>query len=240
MTRLMSRCVFLGLACTASACGPPPAGPSGETNLPLARTTAHFVLRYSAVSAPVVDAYGAALESAWARITTDLGQSGVGVIEGLLHPDVAAFTAATGYNASGSVEGRTRFHIVSLPLAPSLAVHEFAHTVTLHLNPAIANNPVWLWEAVAVYEAGEFVHPATLPALVSGQFPTLAQLNDRAGPLSIYSVGFTLMEFMLERWQWAGVRALLLSHGDLPATFGLTASAFEGEWRAFVEQRYLR
>ena len=31
--------------------------------------------------------------------------------------------------------------------------HEFAHCVSLKINPAIGNNPRWLWQAVALYEA---------------------------------------------------------------------------------------
>ena len=35
------------------------------------------------------------------------------------------------------------------------AVHEFAHGVSLHVNPRFGNNPRWLWEAVAIYEQAD-------------------------------------------------------------------------------------
>ena len=36
-------------------------------------------------------------------------------------------------------------------------VHEFAHCVSLQVNPRIANNPRWLWESVAIYESRQSV-----------------------------------------------------------------------------------
>jgi hypothetical protein len=216
----------------------PPTGPT-PSDLPLEFGTAHFRLRYDTATASRIADYASALEGAWARITDDLGQNTVSRIEGRFHPSPASFTAATGYLASGSVSGPALFHVVGVPYTPALPVHEFAHNVTLHLNPAIANNPVWLWEAVAVYEAGQFVPPASLSYLVARQFPTLAQLNERAGPYSIYDVGHVLTRFMVERWGWSGVRTLILAHGNVTQVFGLSTADFEREWRDFVVRYYL-
>src|SRR6185369_1911018 len=104
-----------------------------------------FLLRYGDAETTLVDAYAAALEESWPRITSDLTSGSLGRIEGYLHHDQASFTATTGFNATGSVAGPDRFHIVAVPLAPQVAVHEFAHNVTLHLAPDAGNNPVWLW-----------------------------------------------------------------------------------------------
>ena len=46
-------------------------------------------------------------------------------------------------------------------------VHEFAHCASMRVNPAIANNPRWLWETVALYEAGQIVDPRTLPYMTA-------------------------------------------------------------------------
>jgi hypothetical protein len=236
--RLWSGAFALALAIVACGKPAPPTGPT-PSDLPLEFGTVHFRLHHDSTTSPRIADYASALEGAWTRITGDLGQSNVSRIEGRFHPSAASFTAATGYNATGSVSGPTLFHVVGVPFAPAVPVHEFAHNVTLHLNSGAANNPVWLWESVAVYEAGQYVPPVSLPYLVAGQFPTLAQLNDRTGSYSIYDVGYVLTQFMLERWGWSGVRTLILSNGNLTQAFGLSTAAFEREWRDFVILRYL-
>ena len=137
------------------------------------------------------------------------------------------------------MEGPNRFHIVGVPYAPAVAIHEFTHNVTLHLNPSAGNNPVWLWESVAVYEAGQYVSPVNVPYLAARQFPTLAQLNERNGPYSVYDVGYTLGEFIIQRWGWTGMRALITAHGDTSQALGLSVADFERDWRNFVIGRYL-
>jgi hypothetical protein len=232
--------IALALVLAGCSGGSPtePAGGGGGT-LDLALDTAHFTLRYSTPARSLMTAYGEALEANWPRITADLAQPGLPRIEGLFHPDAAAFTAATGYHASGSVEGPSRFHVVALPYDATLPVHEFAHNVTLHLAPGVANDPVWLWEATAVYEAGQFVAPSSLPALVAGDFPALAELDRGAGGVSIYDVGFTIGEYIVERWGFDGLRRLLVARGDTLAALGVPFDQFERGWRDFVTARYL-
>jgi hypothetical protein len=94
-----------------------------------------------------------------------------------------------------------------------------------------------LWEATAVYEAEEFVHPATVPCLASGNFPSLAQLL-RSGDCNIYQVGYTLAELIVERWGFAELRALIRSNGDTQSVLGLSIQEFEATWQQFVEEWY--
>jgi hypothetical protein len=231
--------ILFALACDGSRTPTQPAVPNLDATLPLALATANFDLRYSAPSAELMAGYGTTLEANRQRILSDLGVAAVPRIEGLFHPDPASFTAATGYVASGSVDGPLRFHVVAIPYAPEIPVHELAHNVTLHLAPEAGNNPVWLWEAVAVYEAGQFVDPASLPTLVAGDFPTLAELDQRGARPSIYDVGYLLAEFIVERFGLEGLRRLIQAEGDVAATFGMSVAEFERQWRAFVVARYL-
>lgn len=186
-----------------------------------------------------MSAYADALEADWTRITTDLAQPGLPRIEGLFHPDAASFTAATGYRASGSVEGPNRFHVVALPLDLRLPLHEFAHNVTLHLSPGVANNPIWLWESVAVYEAGQFVPPSSIPAIAARNFPSLAGLGRDGGGVTVYDVGYTIAEFTIDRWGMAGLRNLIVARGDTASALGVPFDVYERGWRDFVVARYL-
>ena len=112
-----------------------------------------------------------------------------------------------------------------------------AHVVTWQLSsPAISTT--WLWESIAVYEAGSFVPPSSIPNLVARRFPTLGELNDFSHRPSVYQVGYTIIEFLIAEWGWSAVRQLVVSRGDLEATIGLTPAEFEARWRRFVESRY--
>ncbi len=227
---------LLGLA---GCSGDSPTGPSQAPVLvlPLSLETAHFLLRFTEQDAHLMDSYAAELEGNYQRILSDLGQADIGRVTGRFYPDRASFTAATGWDATGSVQGPNTFSVVAAPLNLSLPVHEFVHNVSLHLNPQ-AQEPVWLWEAVAVYEAGEFVHPSSVSCLANRQFPTLASLG-RQGACTIYAVGYTIIELIVERWNMAAVRDLIASNGDVPGVLGLSTADFETAWYEFLEERYL-
>jgi hypothetical protein len=133
----------------------------------------------------------------------------------------------------------SRFHLVALPFAPEVAVHEVAHNATLHLAPAAGNNPLWLWESVALFEAGQLVPPSSLPDLVAGRFPSFEALDRGATGVSVYDVGFTIAEFVVDRWGIDGLRRLILAFGDSSAALGVSRAELERGWRDFVTERYL-
>ncbi len=123
--------------------------------------------------------------------------------------------------------------------AAQTVLHEFCHTVSLRVNPSIGNNPRWLWEAVAVYEAGEFVDPQSLAYLVSGNFPTLSQMNTgfNDGNQVIYQVGYIVSDYIIQTYGRTKFIGLIASNGDL-SVLGLTASQFESGWKQFVQNKY--
>jgi len=121
------------------------------------------------------------------------------------------------------------------------AVHEFAHLVSLQVNSNFANRPRWLWEAVALYECQDFVYPKSLPYMVSGDYPTLSELNTdfNSSNHSIYSVGYVLLEFVVQTWSMAKVIDLIKTNGNIPSVLGITTQMFESGWHQYVEDKYL-
>ena len=235
---LLVAAFVVSAGCPGKSSPTEPAGPAPVT-LSLSLETAHFLLQYSEPDADKMDTYAAALEDNHRRITRDLDQTGLPRITGRFYPDDASYFAATGWPSGGSVQGLTIFSVVASPLQPSIPVHEFAHNVALHLDSTCDNNPTWLWEATAVWEAEEFVDPASVSCLASGNFPTLSDLNQRGGDCDIYRVGYTIVELLVETWGKADYRALIVSHGDTESVLGLSTEEFEAAWQAFVEERYL-
>jgi len=123
---------------------------------------------------------------------------------------------------------------------PRESVHEFAHVLSLIVNPTIANNPRWVWEAVAVYEAGQFVEPRSIPYLVQGDYPTLATLNTAYadGGWKIYQVGYLLADFVVLRWNRVALIDLIRTNGDTDTTLGMSVAQFEAAWHADISGRY--
>ena len=188
------------------------------------------------------------LERNYARILSDLRVDSMPKITAKIWGDYNHFledmendigiryTGATGY-----VFGMTEIRIYYNSQASVTAVHEFAHLVSMQVNSRIPNNPRWLWEAVALYETNEFVDPRTLPYMVSGNYPTLEELNSdyNSGNRSIYSVGYVLLEYIVETWGMDQIIELIQTNGNIPLSLGITVEEFESGWYQFIEEKYL-
>ena len=213
--------------------------------------SAHFVFRYTPLDTSTIAQTAAAVESQVARITASLGVTGTARVTVTLYADRGSLQVAVRPAAgtlpsfaSGLVTGADQFHILSPSLASAWTydravtaiVHEFAHTVSLRVNPTIANNPRWLWESVALYEAGQFVDPRGLPYMVAGQAPTFEQLSPIENT-RLYDLGFVIGEFVVQSWGDAALTALVRQNGD-PAVLGITAAELHGRWLIFLHDRY--
>ncbi len=146
------------------------------------------------------------------------------------------YTGATGY-----IFSFTEFRIFYNAQVLLAGVHEFAHLVSMQVNGTISNNPRWLWEAVALYETNEYVNPNTLSYMVSGDYPTLSELNTdyNSSTHSIYQVGYVLLEYIVDTWGMDTVIELIQNNGNLSGSLGLTDREFESGWYQFVEEEYL-
>lgn len=228
-------------------CGSGPLRPSSLTAR-AGRQTAHFTFHYPPIDAATIEDTGARIEREYPRVLADLGVAAMPRVHVTYYTDHAALEAATVAIAGvvppwayGLVTAEDQIHCMSPNLAAwgpyarrmSDLTHEFAHGVTLHLNPRFANRPRWLWESVAVFEAGQFVDPRTLPYLWNGTPPTLAALSVLSDT-RIYDVGYSIGAFIVSRWGRDALRALILANGDTPLALGVTEAEFQSEWWASV------
>lgn len=257
MAFLASRALALLLVLAiATACGDsrtPPTSPSPTAPTPFAEhASEHFTIHHTALDGPSVAQTALSLERAYTRITAALGVSTTPRIRVFLYATREAMQAAVRSTvgelpafASGLVTGADAIHILSPNLTAVWAydtgvrnvTHELAHCVSLVVNPRIANNPRWLWEAVAIFEADQFVDPRSLPYLAGGAAPTLENLNGFDNT-RIYDVGYVIAEFIVSRWGREGLIALIATNGNLAAVTGLNATEFVTAWREFLRSRY--
>lgn len=146
------------------------------------------------------------------------------------------FPGSRGY-VYGADELRILFH--NEDSAARELVHEFVHAVSLTLNPEFGNNPRWLWEAVAQYEAGEFRDPREISYVQEGNYPGLDELN--AGFNSgrnIYDIGFVLVDYIVKMWGKEALIALIRSNGAIQETLNINVIDFESGWHHYMKKTY--
>lgn len=210
----------------------------------------HFVVNYTQRDKTVIPDIVAALEGKYATVVGDLRPSKQPVIQITIHPDLTAFHRAIGAppDAPSWVVGRTAadgsIQMVS-PRNPGpshnyqsiiqVAVHEMVHSVCLNLNPRLADM-TWLSEGIALYYAGQFRDPKTMPYLQRSEFPSLDELNTTT---KHYDVGYVLIEFIVGGWGTGAVRDLVAAGGNIPDVLGITVSDFESQWHQFIRMKYL-
>jgi hypothetical protein len=249
-----ARALGLLLAVLVPSCGGgSPPGPTPTTPFAVFEThqSANFTFRYTPMDAATVAQTAARVEAERARIIQDLGVSGMSRVTVTLYPDQASLRAGVApivgtipSFATGLVTGPYAVHIVSPNAQPGAydravvdIVHEFAHCVSLVANPGFANNPRWLWETVALYEAGQLVDPRRLSYMTSLQPPTLAQLSQIAD-VRIYDVGALIGAFVVETWGRDALARLVRANGDVAAVLGVDEATFVSRWMTYARSRY--
>ena len=250
MTAWGAAALIIGLACT-HACSGPPGGPSPPTGAPTEsfRST-HFQFRHTPADSASIEATASRLEGEYNRILQDLGVQAMPMVNVSFYSTHEALVAGAGPSAgpipawaTGLVTAEDQIHLLSPAVAGpyeralSNLVHEFAHCVSLRVNRSIANNPRWLWEAIAIFEANQRVDPRSLSYMVAGQPPTFAQLSRFDNQL-VYDVGFLISQFVIDRWGTDGYRGLLAANGDTQRVLGLTLEDFQREWFRWVRITY--
>lgn len=222
--------------------------------------TQHFTFLFSSsIDTATIMELANALEDNYSRIGNDLKTKPSDNIEVNIYAQRWRYIKATkNWGASGNIEGISKLHFVRQAWSESdskkVAVHEFTHTVTLKLllnneaQPINSTNfdqkfstfPTWLWEAISVYEAEQFVQPKTLPYLSHGEYPSIPELNNRLKGGKIYSCGYTIVEYILSKYGQNNFISLIKNYGDLKRTFDVTDEQFCKDWYQFVKDKYLK
>lgn len=119
------------------------------------------------------------------------------------------------------------------------ALHEYVHLITLEVNPKFANNPRWLWEAIAIYKSEKYWKYAATPHLVRNRFDSLTQelyLSYETG--AIYEIGYTIGEYIKKTWGDQAFVKLIHSNGDFAGLTDKPIDEILQDWKEFVETAY--
>ena len=197
------------------------------------------------------------IESNYLRIARNLRTSPSKNIEINIHANRWNYIKATkDFGASGIIVGPSKIHYIEKSLSESkqIAVHEFTHTVVLNLlinresqpfnskmfDQRFSSFPVWLWEAISVYESEQFIDPNHLEDLRKGKYPSIDELDTRYKGQKSYAYGYTLIEFILSKYGVEKLIELIENYGNLNKTLDITKEQFSKDWYVFVQKKYLK
>jgi len=170
--------------------------------------TPHFNFLFSSsIDSSNIVELSKVLEASYSKISNNLNTIPADNIEVNIYAQRWRYVKATGHwNASGNVEGISKLHFIENTWLESeiskIAVHELTHAIFLKLlidrepeplnvenfNEKFSKLPIWIWEAVSVYEPEQFYDPKTLNYLNNGKYPDISELNNRSKGQKIYPV----------------------------------------------------
>lgn len=135
------------------------------------------------------------------------------------------------------------------------AIHEFTHCIQLNILIKSAQRklihedngnfnkvfeekftneyPQWFWEALSDYEAG-IVNKLSVKYAMRKN-PTLKYLNNSN---QNYNVGYTIIEYIVEKWGKDKIPCSITSYVDIENILGVSESEFEKGWVDFVNEKY--
>ena len=209
--------------------------------------TTHFKIYYTVLDDTNIKQIADSLENSYPKITSHLQSGDFPVVNVHFYRNIADLIKVFPdfpVWAVGQAISISEIHMIS-PNDPKQdyqtmirnTKHEFAHCVSMKINSTIGNNPRWLWEAIALYEANFPRDPHMLPYLVSQKPPLLKELNELSNP-AIYEVGYFIAQFIVETHGTNALKSLIQNNGNLKNTLKMDDEEFTKQWFAFVKKKY--
>jgi len=218
-----------------------------DSLLTVEKSTEHFLLRYNGVDADVADSVAMDMEKNYTRILHDFKLKKIPTVTVRIYPDLESFHKGINFpSASDQVLatafGKDDIRMVSPKNAGPerwmfayAAPHEFTHCVHLNIDYS-PNNPRWLWEGVAQYEAQWFFDPNELENIKKKEFPSLASLDQGME----YMLGFVVIEAIKDLWGFDTVIGLIKNHGNVQKVLNIDQRKFEEKIFERIYAKYVQ
>lgn len=114
-------------------------------------------------------------------------------------------------------------------------VHEFSHLVMISVDQRVGNNPRWLWESVALYEAKQQLNPIKNGySLDEAQRP----FSELEISFHLYMIGYHITDYVVENWGIESVRKLIKTQGDTLQVLNLSLEEFEKSFWRYLGCKY--
>jgi hypothetical protein len=213
--------------------------------------TSHFKIFYTQLDEKTIKDIADSLENNYRRIITALQSSEMPPVNVHLYADINDLQKAVKASvpnlpawALGLATSVSEIHLIS-PNHPKQdyqtmirnLIHEFVHCVSLNINNTIGNNPRWLWETVAIYQANLPWDPRMLSYLVNQQPPSINDLNQLSNT-HVYEVGYFIGEFIAAAKGMSAFNELIKNNGNLKETLKMDEEEFTRQWFAFMKRKH--
>jgi hypothetical protein len=209
--------------------------------------TPHFTLRYTPADSTTADSIAAGFEKNYTRILADLKLTSIPTVTVRIYPDLPSFHKGINFpdapnQVLATAFGKDDIRMVSPhnagPEAWMLAYaapHEFTHCVHLNIDYA-PNNPRWLWESLAQYEAQWFFNPNDLDFIKKKEYPKLSDLNNGLE----YMLGYTIIEAIHALWGQDAILQLIKHRGNPQNALNLNQQTFEQKIFTEIHKKYIK
>jgi len=190
------------------------------------------------------------LEDNYERITNDLKTYPEEKTDIYIYSDVETFHESLDMtNSPGWVVGKLmnnkEVHMVS-PSNPGeyhdydsilrSSLHSFTRVVIMNLNTI---TPAWLSAGVPAYESQDNI---SFPKdFKEEKIPELTQLESPSSMnQSIFGFGYTLVEFIVEKYGYDTLIDLIKKPDNYEDIFGFNKEEFEKQWRTYIIDKYIK
>lgn len=120
-------------------------------------------------------------------------------------------------------------------------VHELVHCISMMINPSICNDPNWIWEGVALYEANQYTNLKELEYIRSPKLiPSMKELANSSNYVKNYDLGYSYIQYIKSHWGFEGVIALIKNNGNIKKSLKISEHVFERRWYIYVCNTYLK
>jgi hypothetical protein len=217
-----------------------------DSVLPLKKRSKHFEFHYSNTDKHFIDSLTTNLEGKYNKILADFNLKSLPLTKVKIYSDLKTFHLAI--NSPGAPPqvlatafGKNEFRMASPTTWGDEAgtmiqniIHEFTHCVHLNIDYS-PNNPRWLWEGVAMYEADWFLNPGEIEQIKKREFPALKDLNNGLE----YMLGYVIIEAIKDKWSFSAVINLIKNQGNTQKVLGITDKEFEEIVFNSIYQKYI-
>lgn len=210
------------------------------------KSTEHFQFMYSLTDSKSVDSIAVDFEKNYKKILDDLKLKEMPRVTVRIYPGLESFHKGINFpgapnNILATAFGKDDLRMVSPENAgpegwmlSHVAPHEFTHCVHLNIDYA-PNNPTWLWEGLAQYEAQWFFNPADLEFIRNKEFPSFVDLHSGLD----YMLGYVIIEAIKDIWGFDTVLSLLKSRGDTELVLNRDQKSFERKIYEHIYAKYV-
>lgn len=218
-----------------------------DSLLTLVKSTDHFIFLYSEIDSLSIGQLARRLEHDYHKILSDFGIEELPKTKVRVYPDKETFHRGINFPYApdqllATAFGKDDFRMTSpnsvndedSAMLVNMVTHEFTHCVHLNIDYS-PNNPRWLWEGIANFEAGWFVNPAEIEVVRTKTIPPLSMLNNGLE----YDLGYVIVEAIKEIWGFDKVIELIRKRGDTMAVFHIDQNAFESTVYEHIYKKYI-